>query len=230
MSALPRILLVEDEPAIADAVEYQLVRAGYSVDVVADGALAADRDRDAYDLAILDLMLPNLSGDEVCRRWRARSDVPVMMLTARTAVVEKVLGLELGADDYLGKPFSMPELLARVRALLRRRDLDRRHRQPPDVTVDGLRLNLIERTLTVDGRDVCLTPLEFRLLALLAGTPGRPFSRDEISRHLWHRRHTEDDRACDTHVKNIRQKIEDDPARPRRLVSVRGVGYLLRER
>jgi two-component system response regulator RegX3 len=224
-----RILLVEDEPAIADAIEYNLARAGYIVDVVSDGAQAADRDLNAYDLAVLDLVLPLLPGEEVCRRWRTTSIVPVLMLTARTGVTERILGLEVGADDYLGKPFSMPELLARVRAILRRRDLDRQNPEPaPGLDVDGLHLDLFARTLTVDGRPVPVTPMEFRLLALLAGQPGHTFTRDEISRHLWQRRHTPDDRACDTHVKNIRQKIETDPVRPQRLVSVRGIGYLLR--
>jgi DNA-binding response OmpR family regulator len=222
-----RILPVEDEAAIADGIEYNLTRAGYAVDVVSDGARAADYDLDAYDLAVLDLMLPGLPGEEVCRRWRANSIVPVLMLTARTGVTERILGLELGADDYLGKPFSMPELLARVRAILRRRELDQRHAEAaPTIEIDGLRLDLIERTVTVNGRPVFLTPLEFRLLALLASQPGHTFTRDEISRQVWH--HTLHDRACDTHVKNIRQKIETDPAKPRRLVSVRGIGYLLR--
>jgi DNA-binding response OmpR family regulator len=224
-----RILLVEDEAAIADAIEYNLTRAGYAVDVVSDGARAADYDLDAYDLAVLDLMLPGLPGEEVCRRWRARSVVPVLMLTARTGVTERVLGLELGADDYLGKPFSMPELLARARAILRRRELDQQNDDPaPTAEVDGLHLDLLERTVTVDGRPVPLTPLEFRLLALLASQPGHTFTREEISRQVWQRTHTLHDRACDTHVKNLRQKIETDPAKPQRLVSVRGIGYQLR--
>lgn len=229
MSDPARILLVEDEAAIADAIEYNLTRAGYAVDVVSDGARAADYDLDAYDLAVLDLMLPGLPGEEVCRRWRARSVVPVLMLTARTGVTERVLGLELGADDYLGKPFSMPELLARARAILRRRELDQQNDDPaPTAEVDGLHLDLLERTVTVDGRPVPLTPLEFRLLALLASQPGHTFTREEISRQVWQRTHTLHDRACDTHVKNLRQKIETDPAKPQRLVSVRGIGYQLR--
>jgi DNA-binding response OmpR family regulator len=230
VSVPQRILVVEDEPAIADAIEYNLASTGYDVDVVTDGARAAERDLNAYDLAILDLMLPGLAGDEVCRRWRAQSIRPVLMLTARTSVAERVLGLEVGADDYLGKPFSMPELLARVRAILRRRDLDRAaHKTPSRLSVDGLHLDLLERTLTVNGRPVSLTPLEFRLLALLASRPGHTFTRDDITQHLWQRSHDNDDRACDTHVKNVRQKIEDDPSRPQLLVTVRGIGYLLRE-
>lgn len=221
--------MVEDEAAIADAIDYNLTRAGYDVDLVADGLAAAERDLDGYDLAILDLMLPGLPGEEVCRCWRARSIVPVLMLTARTGEAERVLGLEVGADDYLGKPFSMGELLARVRALLRRRAMDRAERESPTaIEGAGLSLNLVDHSVTVDGRVVPLTPVEFRILALLTGQPGHPFTRHDITRHVWQRSHRNDDRTCDTHVKNIRQKIEDDPARPRRLVSVRGVGYLLR--
>lgn len=228
MPAQTRILLVEDEPSIAASVRYQLVGAGYAVDVVADGAQAAETDLDDYDLAVLDLLLPGLPGDEVCRRWRARSTVPVLMLTARTDVTARVLGLEVGADDYLGKPFAMPELLARIRAILRRRDMDRDQPVPTSVDVAGLHLDLIDRRVTVDGRRVSLTTTEFRLLALLASRPEHPFTRHDISRHLWSRDRTTDDRTCDTHVKNLRHKIEDDPMSPQRVVSVRGVGYMLR--
>lgn len=229
VSGQPRILVVEDEAAIADAIEYNLTRSGYRVDLLADGLQAADRGLDAYDLAVLDLMLPGLPGEEVCRRWRARSIVPVLMLTARTGEADRVLGLEVGADDYLGKPFSMGELLARVRAILRRRAMDREERERPTVIEGaGLSLDLVDHSVSVDGRVVPLTPVEFRILALLAGQPGRPFTRQDITRQVWQRPYRSDDRTCDTHVKNIRQKIEEDPAKPRRLVSVRGIGYLLR--
>ncbi len=225
-----RILVVEDQKAIADAIEYNLTQVGYDVEVMADGAQAAEQDLNAYDLAVLDLMLPGMPGEEVCRHWRTRSVVPVLMLTARTDVAERVLGLEVGADDYLGKPFSMPELLARVRAILRRRDMDREDTQPlAALDVGGLHLDLIEHVALVDGRNVALTPLEFRLLALLARRPGHTYTRHEITQHLWRRPYRSSDRACDTHIKNIRQKIELDPSRPRLLVSVRGIGYLLRE-
>lgn len=228
MPALARILLVEDEPSIAASVRYQLVGAGYAVDIVADGAQAAETDLDDYDLAVLDLLLPGLPGDEVCRRWRSRSTVPVLMLTARTDVTARVLGLEVGADDYLGKPFAMPELLARIRAILRRRDMDRDQPVPTSVDVAGLHLDLIDRRVTVDGRRISLTTTEFRLLALLVSRPEHPFTRHDISRHLWSRDCTTDDRTCDTHVKNLRHKIEEDPMSPQRVVSVRGVGYMLR--
>jgi two-component system response regulator RegX3 len=222
-----RILLAEDDGAIADAVSYALGSEGFNVDVVADGAEAANSAFDDYDVVILDVMLPKLSGLEVCRRIRTRSVVPVMMLTARTAEVDRVVGLDAGADDYVSKPFSMAELISRVRAILRRRSLDR------DVDasvreVGGLRLDLMAQTLVVDGRTVDVTPSEFRILALLAQQPDSAVSRRAIVEHLWRSSHVGDERTCDVHVKNLRRKIERDPARPERLVTVRGVGYMLR--
>jgi DNA-binding response OmpR family regulator len=222
-----RILLAEDDAAIADAVAYALGSEGFAVDVVADGDRAVRTVFDDYDVVILDVMLPKLSGLEVCRRIRTRSAVPVLMLTARTAEVDRVLGLEAGADDYVSKPFSMAELISRVRAILRRRALD------SDAVasvreVGALRLDLVQQRVEADGRRIDLTPSEFRLLALLAREPERAFSRTEIVEHLWRSAHVGDRRTCDVHVKNLRRKIERDPARPERLVTVRGVGYMLR--
>jgi two-component system response regulator RegX3 len=222
-----RILVVEDEPAIADAVEYALADEGYRVAVEPDGARAAEAPVDEFDLIILDLMLPGLPGFEVCKRVRERSPVPIVVLTARGGETDRVLGLELGADDYVAKPFSMPELVSRVRAQLRRRRLDRTSTSVR-ATVGGLELDLVERTVTVDGRDVLLTPSEFRLLALLAQDPERVFTRSQIVRHLWRASYAGDGRTCDVHIKNIRKKIERDPALPERLVTMRGVGYMLR--
>jgi two-component system response regulator RegX3 len=173
-------------------------------------------------------MLPGLPGTEVCRRLRAEGDgdVPVIMLSARGAELDRVLGLETGADDYVAKPFSIPELQARVRALLRRRLLDR----PGGAVrrVGGLELDLERLDAVLDGRTVSLTPSEGRLLAVLAATPDRPVSREELVRALWTSDYTADRRACDTHVANLRRKLERDAARPERLVTVRGVGYELR--
>jgi len=222
-----RILLAEDDGAIADAVSYALGSEGFSVDVVADGEQAASSAFEEYDVVILDVMLPKLSGVEVCRRIRARSVVPVMMLTARTAEVDRVVGLDAGADDYVSKPFSMAELISRVRAILRRRSLDRAG-DGSVAEVGTLRLDLTRQTLAVDGRLVELTPSEFRILALLARQPDRAVPRREIVEHLWRSSHVGDERTCDVHVKNLRRKIERDPARPERLVTVRGVGYMLR--
>jgi two-component system response regulator RegX3 len=222
-----RILLAEDDPAIADAVSYAFGSEGFDVDVVFDGDDAAAAAVDDYDVVILDVMLPKLSGLEACRRIRARSAVPVLMLTARTAEVDRVLGLEAGADDYVSKPFSMTELISRVRAILRRRALDR-DAVSSVRAVGALRLDFLHQTVEADGRRVEVTPSEFRILALLALEPERAFSRGEIVEHLWRSSHVGDRRTCDVHVKNLRRKIERDPARPERLVTVRGVGYMLR--
>ena len=222
-----RILLVEDELAIADAVEYTLESEGYDVAVLADGDAAARAPHDEYDLVILDLMLPKLSGLEVCRRIRAHSIVPILMLTARTGETDRVLGLEAGADDYVPKPFSMSELVSRVRAALRRRAMDRGAAEATR-TIGSLELDLLQQTVSVDGRRIVVTPSEFRLLSLLAREPERAISRREIVEHLWRSTHVGDERTCDVHVKNLRRKIERDPAHPKRLVTVRGVGYMLR--
>jgi two-component system response regulator RegX3 len=229
LAAPARILVVEDEEAIADAIEFGLVGDGYAVDVVGDGESAVRAGLEAYDVVLLDVMLPKLSGYEVCRRIRERSIVPVVMLTARSAEIDRVLGLEVGADDYVAKPFSMPELLGRIRAILRRRAMDRSERVAV-LELDGLLLDLVERTVRVDGQPVELTPLEFRLVALLASAPGQAFSRRAIVEHLWRSSYAGSQRTCDVHVKNVRQKIERDPSRPERLVTVRGVGYMLRVR
>ena len=226
-AAAARILVVEDEVAIADAIRFGLVNEGYRVEVLHDGQAAADAEHDAFDLVLLDLNLPRVPGYEVCRRIRERSIVPIIMLTARTGEGDRVLGLELGADDYVAKPFSMPELVGRVRANLRRRDLDRGE-AGAERRVGDLRLDLLDRGVTVAGRRVELTPSEFRLLALLAEQPGRAVTRRQILEHIWRSEYVADERLCDTHVKNVRRKIEDDPSRPARLVTVRGVGYMLR--
>jgi|1186.fasta_scaffold151043_2 DNA-binding response OmpR family regulator len=223
-----KVLLVEDEPAIAEVVSFALVGDGYAVDAVGDGerALAAALTGD-YDLVVLDIVLPRLSGLEVCRRLRAASTVPIIMLTALGGELDRVLGLDAGADDYLPKPFSVPELLSRVRAILRRRELDRASGAAAR-RIGELVLDFAAGAVTVDDRRVPVTPSEFRLLALLASAPERVFTRHEIVAHLHDSAHVGDERATDVHVKNLRRKIEDDPARPERLVTVRGVGYMLR--
>ena len=222
-----RILLVDDEQAIVDAVAYALRGDGFEVDVcmTGDETLAAI-DRQAYDLAILDIMLPDLSGVEVCRRIRAQTGLPILMLTARDAEVDRVVGLDSGADDYVTKPFSMAELLSRVRAILRRRDLDRASDRSR-LQVGGLTLDLERHEAEVDGSPVRLTVSELKLLTLLAHQPGRVFTREELMKHLWESEYVGDERACDAHVANLRRKIEADPAEPKRILSVRGVGYKL---
>ena len=223
-----RILVVDDEAAIRETVGYALRGEGYQVSDAADGEEALEVARNnGFDVLILDLMLPKLSGVEVCRRLRAESDVPILLLTAKDAEVDRVLGLEAGADDYVTKPFSMAELVSRVRAILRRRELDRSASPGVVHRVGGLTLDLVRYGAQVDGRAVNLTRSEFKLLALLAGQPERVFSRREIMQHLWESSYVGDQRACDIHVSNIRRKIERDPARPERLLTVRGVGYWL---
>jgi two-component system response regulator RegX3 len=222
-----RILIVEDEPAIAEAVSYALRGAGYDVDALADGGEAVDAARERpYDLMILDLLLPGMPGLDVCRTLRAETDMPIVMLTARDAELERVVGLEIGADDYVTKPFSVAELVSRVRALLRRRELDRGRRSFIQ-RVGGLELDIPHHAATVDGRPLQLTRSEFRLVTLLASEVGRVFTRDELVRHLWESDFLGDRRAIDVHVSNLRRKLEADPRNPRRLLTVRGIGYKL---
>ena len=221
---------MDDEPAITDAVVYTLQSEGFEVDALADGDSALETARATpYDVVILDAMLPGLSGFEVCRRLRAENDVPILMLTARDGEVDRVLGLEIGADDYVTKPFSMPELVGRIRAILRRRALDRASDRPTEYRVGALRIDLVRHLVALDGRPVQVTPSEFKLLALLAGRPGRVFSRREIMQHLWESSYVGDERACDIHMSNLRRKLERDPSAPERLVTVRGTGYRLEE-
>ena len=225
---MTRILVAEDEPAIADALEYALCSEGFDVEVVGDGAGALERALgESFDLLVLDVMLPRLAGTEVCRRLRAESAIPIIMLTARSAETDRVLGLEIGADDYVTKPFSMAELVGRVRALLRRREMDRGDANLAVRRVGGVELDLARHEVRVDERPVQLTPSEFRLLALLAADPDRVFSRREIMQHLWNSEYVGDQRACDIHVSNLRRKLEREPATPERLVTVRGTGYKL---
>jgi DNA-binding response OmpR family regulator len=217
-------LVVEDEPAIREAVAFSLREQGYDVgeeETAGDALLAARGGR--WDVLVLDVMLPDLSGVELCRRLRAESDVPILLLTARDAEVDRVLGLESGADDYVTKPFSMPELLSRIRALIRRRELDLR---APFLRAGELELDLVRHEVRHAGGRIQVTPTEFRLLALLA-SERRPFSRDEIMRHLWDSTWVGDGRTVDAHVKNLRQKLDPHVDAGATLVTVRGVGYRL---
>jgi two-component system response regulator RegX3 len=222
-----KILIVDDEPALADAVGYALRKEGFETDAAGDGDQALDVALGgSYDLVLLDLNLPGLSGVEVCRRLRAESTVPIIMLTARDAELDLVLGLEVGADDYVTKPFSMAELVGRVRATIRRRELDRDDVQTI-MRVGDLEIDPVRHEVVVAGRTIALTASEFKLLARLAEHPDRVFTRRELMQHLWDSDYVGDERACDSHMANLRKKIERDPARPERLLSVRGVGYKL---
>jgi len=223
-----RILIADDDQGILDIVTYALKNEGFEADAVSDGeqALAASR-RESYDLLILDLMMPGTSGLEVCRRLRNESKIPILMLTAKDAELDRVLGLEIGADDYVTKPFSVPELVSRVRAILRRRDLDREEGEGVVRHVGGLRVDLARHQVTVDGKPVQLTPSEFKLCALLAQEPERVLSRRQIMEYLWDSPYVGDQHACEVHISNLRRKLERDPAKPERIVTVRGVGYKL---
>jgi two-component system response regulator RegX3 len=222
------ILIADDDPGIRDVVTYALRNEGLEVEAVPDGETALEQARSgSFDVVILDVMMPGISGIDVCRTLRSESSVPIVMLTAKDAEVERVLGLELGADDYVTKPFSMAELVSRIRALLRRRDLDRAEGGAALRQVGGLRLDLGRHQASVDGRPVQLTLSEFKVLALLAERPEQVFTRRQVMQHLWQSDYVGDEHACDVHISNLRRKIEVDAGRPRRLLTVRGVGYKL---
>ena len=217
----PRVLIAEDEAAIADSVAYALRGEGFDVETVPDGEQALDAARgEGFDVVVLDLMLPGISGIEVCRRLRAESALPILMLTARNAEVDRVVGLDAGADDYISKPFSMAELISRVRAIIRRRALDRG--EPSELRAGAITVDLHRHSATLDDEPIPLTPSEFKLLSLFARNPERVFSRRELMQHLWDSAYVGDMRAGDAHIVNLRRKIGRE-----RLVTVRGVGYKL---
>ncbi|MGE5591931.1 MAG: response regulator [Bacillota bacterium] len=226
MALADRVLVVDDEPALVELVAFNLRKAGFDVNTAADGAAALEAVR-AWDpqLVVLDLMLPGLDGFEVCRELRKWSAVPVLMLTARKEEVDRVVGLEIGADDYLTKPFSPRELVARVRALLRRVRLDRESGGGGVLESGPLRIDLERHEVAVEGRPVDLTPTEFRLLSQLAQHPGRVYSREDLLRVIWGEDFFGDERTVDVHVRHLREKVEPDPARPQLILTVRGVGY-----
>lgn len=220
-----RILLVEDEKNIRDAVAAYLERAGYWVTPAADGQEAVDAfSLHQFDLVILDLMLPRLPGEKVCRIIRDTSDVPIIMLTAKGEVEDRIVGLELGADDYLIKPFSPRELVARVRALLRRAHIDP---EPQREVLDfgGLTIDLNGHKVLVNDEEVDLTASEFKLLTTLSRYPGRVYSRMELVEKVLGYDFEGYERTIDSHVKNLRAKIGDDPRNPRWIYTVHGVGY-----
>jgi len=223
-----RILLVEDDSLTAEGVAFVLREEGFEVDVTEDGGTALERARARPpDLVVLDIRLPGgVSGMDVCRELRSESAVPILMLTGRGSEVETVLALERGADDYVTKPFSLAELVARVRALLRGRALARAGGGAIR-EVGTLRIDLVRHEVTVDGELIHTTPSEFSLLALLAERADEPVSRSELCIRLWGTDRSLDTRACDLHVGRLRRKIEADPSRPRRLLTVRSVGYKL---
>ncbi len=224
------ILLVDDEESVQKLLTFPLEREGYRVVQARDGAEALERfAAERVDLVVLDLMLPKLDGLEVCRRLRAQSTVPIIMLTARDDEIDKVIGLEIGADDYITKPFSIREFRSRVRALLRRAHLPPPAARSEVIEADGLRIDLARRSLEVRGEPAQLTYLEFELLRTLAASPGRVFSRRVLLDTLWGGSEYRDPRTIDVHVRHLREKIERDPREPEYIFTVRGVGYRFRD-
>jgi len=223
------ILVVDDEPKIVKLTRDFLEKDGFRVISAADGVTALQiARREKPDLVVLDLMLPGMDGWEVCRALRRESDVPVIMLTARSEESDQVVGLELGADDYISKPFSPRTLVARVRALLRR--TQGRMKPPVMIRSAGLEIDLQGHRVQVDGNDVHLTPNEFKLLAALARHPGQLFSREQLVDHLHGDSFNSFDRSIDSHIKNLRRKLETDPSNPRFIETVYGEGYRFIER
>ena len=224
---MTRVLVVEDEESFSEALSFMLRREGFDVVVAETGPDAlVEFERDGADLVLLDLMLPGLSGTDVCRALRARSSVPIIMLTARDAEVDKVVGLELGADDYVTKPFSSRELVARIRAVLRRRGEDE-DLLPSVLEAGPVRMDVERHTVSVRGEVVSLPLKEFELLELLLRNAGRVLTRGQLIDRIWGPDYVGDTKTLDVHVKRLRAKVEADPAAPRHLVTVRGLGYKL---
>jgi DNA-binding response OmpR family regulator len=226
------ILLVDDEESIQKLLAYPLEREGYRVLQARDGEEALTRfASERVDLVVLDIMLPKLDGLEVCKRLRAESEVPIIMLTARDDELDKVLGLELGADDYITKPFSIREFRSRVRALLRRASVSRLGVEGGDViSAEGLTIDLARRAVEIRGERVQLTYVEFELLRILASHPGRVYSRRMLLEALWGGADYREPRTIDVHIRHLREKLEHDPAEPEYILTVRGVGYRFRDR
>ena len=221
---MTKVLVVEDEESYRDALSYVLAKEGFEVAVAATGSAGlAEFERAGADIVLLDLMLPGLAGTEVCRRLRQLSNVPVIMVSAKDSEVAKVVGLELGADDYVTKPFSPRELVARIRAVLRRgQDVER-----PSTTLESgrVRMDVERHVVSVDGVDVRLPLKEFELLELFLRNPGRVLTRGQLIDRVWGADDVGDTKTLDVHVKRLRAKIEPDPAQPRHLMTVRGLGY-----
>ena len=222
---MTRVLLVEDEESFSDALSFQLRREGFEVEVAATGPEGlAEFDRSGADLVLLDVMLPGLSGIEVCRALRARSAVPIIMVTARDAEVDKIVGLEIGADDYVTKPYSSRELIARIRAVLRR-GIEPEELLGSVVEAGPVRMDVERHVVTVNGEPVGLPLKEFDLLELLLRNAGRVLTRGQLIDRVWGADYVGDTKTLDVHVKRLRAKIEPEPSGPKYLVTVRGLGY-----
>ncbi len=225
-----RILLVDDEHSVQTLLTYPLRKDGHEVVGARDGREALDRFAEQrYDLVVLDIMLPRLDGIEVCRRLRSRSQVPIIMLTAKDDEIDKVLGLEMGADDYITKPFSVREFRSRVRAALRRAEMGQLDGDDEPLDRGDLHIDMAKRTTELNGRPVQLTYVEFEILAVLAGHPGRVYTRDMLLDRIWGDSAFRDQRTIDVHIRHLREKLEGDPKNPEYLLTVRGVGYRFKD-
>lgn len=225
-----RILLVDDEQSIQTLLSYPLRKDGYQVTSALDGSEALQRFEDGrFDLVVLDVMLPQVDGVEICRRLRARSQVPIIMLTAKGSETDKVAGLEVGADDYITKPFSLREFRSRVKAALRRSRMGGEPSAGGAIESDELTIDFDRRMVTLRDEEVQVTYVEFEILGALARTPGRVLTRETLLEHVWGDSEYRDPRTVDVHIRHLREKLESDPKEPEFLFTVRGVGYRFRE-
>jgi len=228
---MKRILFVDDEQPVQKLLSYPLEKEGYEVVPAFDGQEALSNfEEGQFDLVVLDIMLPKMDGLEVCRRLRAKSSVPIIMLTAKAEEIDKVLGLELGADDYITKPFSMREFRSRVRAALRRAEMGSQLDGDEEPLERGeMRIDFAKRTVELRGDPVQLTYVEFEILAVLAAHPGRVYTRDMLLDRIWGDSAFRDQRTIDVHIRHLREKLESDPKNPEYLLTVRGVGYRFKD-
>jgi len=226
-----RLLIVDDEKLFVKGLKYSLEQDGYIIDTVFDGKDALERvGKKRYDLIILDVMLPGIDGLEVCQKIRIDSQVPIIMLTARGEDINKILGLEYGADDYLTKPFNILELKARIKAILRRANMKSTNITNQVIQIDDFKINTLGRKLTARGKDVNLTAKEFDLLLILASNPGKVFTREELLETIWGYEYFGDLRTVDVHIRRLREKIERDSGEPEYILTKWGVGYYFRSR
>jgi two-component system response regulator RegX3 len=223
---MARVLVVEDEESFSDALSYMLRKEGFEVSVAATGTSALTQfDRTGADIVLLDLMLPEMSGTEVCRQLRQRSAVPIIMVTARDSEIDKVVGLEIGADDYVTKPYSPRELVARIRAVLRRQSAEAAEVTTATLAAGPVRMDVERHVVTVEGASVQLPLKEFELLELLLRNAGRVLTRGQLIDRVWGADYVGDTKTLDVHVKRLRSKVEPEPSAPRYIVTVRGLGY-----
>jgi len=227
-----RILLVDDEQSIQELLSFPLRQDGYDVVQASDGREGLDLFREShFDLVVLDVMMPRMDGFELCQRLRSRSTVPIIMLTAKSEEVDKIVGLEIGADDYITKPFSVREFRSRVKALLRRSSIATELGDDPEqlITNDQMQIDPLKRRVTVSGEQAELTFVEFELLSAMASSPGRVWSRDQLLQQVWGNSDYRDPRTVDVHIRHLREKLEVDSGEPHYILTVRGVGYRFRE-